>query len=103
MYDKPLFSEPIEHWEHGPVVPAMYHRYKSNGREVIPFPETVDESIFSPEQRELIEEVFEVYGQYSAWRLRDLTHDEPPYTQTRNNEVIGWDLMKSYFKTQLKT
>lgn len=102
MFDKPLFTESILHWEHGPVVPEMYHRYKSNGREIIPIPETVDESVFSPEQKELIQEVFEVYGQYSAWRLRDLTHEEPPYTQTRNNELISLDLMKNYFKTQLK-
>lgn len=28
-------------------------------------------------------EIFEVYGQYSAWKLRDLTHEEAPW---KNNQ-----------------
>ena len=27
----PLFEHPIEAWEHGPVVPEVYHQYKEHG------------------------------------------------------------------------
>ena len=28
LLDKPLFSEPIEAWQYGPVVPSVYHEFK---------------------------------------------------------------------------
>ena len=33
----PLFDDDIVAWEHGPVVPTVYHLYKHNGRNGIPF------------------------------------------------------------------
>jgi uncharacterized phage-associated protein len=48
---------------------------------------------------EFLDEVFTVYGQFSATKLRNMTHNEPPWLQTADNEVISHDLMKSFFKT----
>jgi uncharacterized phage-associated protein len=31
MMDSPLFNEPIEAWEHGPVCVPLYHEYKNFG------------------------------------------------------------------------
>jgi uncharacterized phage-associated protein len=101
IYDKPLFDEPIAKWEHGPVVESLYHEYKKYGSNAIPIPEAVDTSIFSDEQKELLNEVFEVYGQFAAWKLRCMTHEEPPWKQAQINGVIDRELMKEYFKTQL--
>ncbi|MGA8142178.1 MAG: type II toxin-antitoxin system antitoxin SocA domain-containing protein, partial [Desulfobaccales bacterium] len=36
FYDTPLFSERIEAWTYGPVVPDLYHEYKSHGPCSIP-------------------------------------------------------------------
>jgi len=33
MENSPLFNEPIEAWEHGPVCVPLYHKYKSCGSE----------------------------------------------------------------------
>ena len=63
---KPLFNEPIEAWQHGPVVPDLYHRYKDHGAYGIPAPTNVDFSKFSSEIKEILDEVYDVYGQFSA-------------------------------------
>jgi len=51
---------------------------------------------------DLLDEVFNVYGQYSAWKLRNMTHAEPPWIEAHNvspSTVISHASMKSYFKT----
>ena len=98
MFDKPLFHEAIKKWVHGPVVPQVYHIYKEYGSGPIPVTavplEDYEESV-----REFLDEVFTVYGQFSATKLRNMTHGEPPWLQTADNEVISHDLMKQFFKT----
>jgi len=104
LHGSPLFEEPIEAWLHGPVVPTLYQRYKSFGSGHIPHPEGFDLSCFSPPERELLDEVYEFYGQYSAWRLRQLTHDEMPWKesfQSGSNQVISQSLMTRFFRTQI--
>jgi uncharacterized phage-associated protein len=64
--------------------------------------------MFSPKQREILEDVYTVFGQFSAWVLREKTHNEPPYQAVAHrgigpqyNEVISDESMRDYFKTQL--
>lgn len=78
VYDEPLFTDSIEAWTHGPVVPNVYHHYKQFGSGSIPAPIDFNLEAFSPEQVELLNEVQQIYGQYSAWRLREMTHEEAP-------------------------
>jgi len=104
MYDKPLFDEDIEAWMYGPVVPCVYQEYKEFGSGAIEFdsdfeiPKTITEEDIS-----LIKEVYDVYGQYSALKLMNLTHDESPWksTQTGQGNVIEQAEMLSYFKTRI--
>ena len=56
-----------------------------------------DGSIFAPEQIEVMNEVYEVFGQFSAWKLRDMTHQGKPWAITNRNDVIPKDLIKEYF------
>ncbi|MBF0137457.1 MAG: SocA family protein [Magnetococcales bacterium] len=105
MFDKPLFMEPITAWTHGPVVPLLYQEFKKFGSGPIPRPEEMDFDSFQKEQRKCLDEVYNVYGQYDAWKLRNLTHDEPPWRETYDQEpggVIPLEAMKDYFKTQLQ-
>lgn len=97
----PIFAEDILHWEHGPVVRELYNEYKALGDRPIPVPDTVSTSTFSPRQLSLIEEVNSVYGQFSAWKLRDMTHSEAPWQNTSKDEVISHDALKEYFSTLL--
>jgi uncharacterized phage-associated protein len=101
MYDKPLFDEQIVAWEHGPVVESLYHEFKAYGSNPIPQPENFDVEVFSAEQIELLKEIYQVYGQFSAWKLRNMTHSEKPWLATGRNQVIENDILSEYFKTQL--
>lgn len=99
--DKPLFNEPIEAWQHGPVVSDLYQRYKGFGSNSIKIPDDVDFSKFSQKEKDVMDEVYDVYGQFSAWKLRNMTHEELPWKDTPIDGVISQDLMKSFFKTCL--
>jgi len=101
IYDKPMFSENIEAWMHGPVVPSLYNIYKTHEKEAIPPPIDYDDSIYSVHDKELLKDVHNVYGQFSAWKLRDMTHEEPPWKNTKNGGVIEHHIIKDYFKTLL--
>lgn len=102
LFDEPLFSDRIEAWQHGPVVPTLYQTYSRHGRERIEAPAGFDPDILTPDQRGLIDEVFEVFGQFSAWKLRNMTHDEPPWIDHKDDRSeIPHDELKRYFVTQL--
>jgi uncharacterized phage-associated protein len=98
IFDEPAFPEEIKAWLHGPVVPPIYHKYKQYGAAPIPV-EQINEDDYAPRLRGLLEEVYSVYGQFSASKLRNMTHDEPPYADTPQNEVISHQSMKQFFKT----
>lgn len=101
IFDKPLFTEPIEAWIYGPVVPELYHTYKQHVSGVIPPPDSVDLLKFDEETIELLDEVYDVIGQFSAWRLAAMTHSEPPWQDTPQGGTISLDAMKEHFKTQI--
>ena len=101
IFDEPLFSEPVVAWDHGPVVESLYQVYKVHGSAAIPVPSEIDFDAFTEDQKELLKEVYTTYGQYSAWRLRHMTHDEPPWASTSRDCEITQESMKEYFKTQL--
>ncbi|MTJ51994.1 DUF4065 domain-containing protein [Anabaena sp. UHCC 0253] len=102
LYDQPLFSESIEAWTHGPVVPEAYHIYKDYGANAIPIPEDIDFSKYDQQTRELLDEVYAVYGQFSAWKLLSLIHEEEPWKDARqDNLIISHQALKKHFKTQL--
>lgn len=101
LYKDPLFNEEIEAWMHGPVIPTLYHHYKAFKSERIPVPEDMDFTCYTRQHRELFDEIYALYGQYSAWKLREMTHNESPWINNVNRVISHQDLTE-YFKTQLK-
>jgi uncharacterized phage-associated protein len=96
-----LFREDVEAWTYGPVVPAVYHEYKQYEGGALPSPSDFDVNAIDAESRQIIDEVFSVYGQYSAWKLANMTHDEPPWKNAyeSGNTTITDAAMIEYFKT----
>ena len=85
--DRPLFSEPIQAWANGPVVPALYEEHR--GRfSVSDWPtgraEALDETA-----KETIDLVLESYGKQNAQSLSDLTHRESPWLDARKGLPDG--------------
>ena len=101
LHSRPLFPERIEAWTHGPVVPELYNEYRGHGSDPIPHPGETDFSIYDAQTRELLDEVYAVYGQFSAWKLRDMTHSEPPWRDTPSGQEIRHDDLSGYFATRL--
>lgn len=96
LYKKPLFKEDLLRWEHGPVVREIYDLYSGYGNTLIPIPEKrVGLSI---REKSLIENIWKIYGQFSAWRLRDMTHNEMPWKTTQPNAVISHQKLNEFFK-----
>lgn len=96
IYDKPLFDDPIEAWLHGPVVPSVYHEYKGCGANGIE-PEGFDMREIDSETRGFLEMVYDGFAQYSAWKLREMTHEETPWRETPQNGTIAHRAMQKYF------
>jgi len=103
MFNEPLFTEEIEAWQHGPVIPSLYRKYRDYGADSIPAPDKLDLSIYDKKVQDLLDEVYRVFGQFSAWKLRNLTHEEAPWKEAFEKgagvEVITHASMKEYFKT----
>lgn len=97
LKDEPLFDDPIVAWEHGPVVENVYHKYKVNGSNGIVFEGDFDNTI-EKEDEEILKEVYDVFAKYSAWGLRNMTHNETPWKETKKNAEISTESIKKYFK-----
>lgn len=96
-----MFADAIEAWPHGPVCPTAYHHYKRYGSGLITAEATVVPGTFTDAQTELLEEVNEIFGQFSAWKLRDMTHEETPWQEHEATaSVILVETMQRYFKTR---
>lgn len=95
----PLFREDLLAWTHGPVVREVYDEYKEYGSRGIDGEDIcLDLTQIDDTTQELLCEVYDVFGQYSAWKLRNMTHEETPWQNTPRNGVISLDLIKTYFK-----
>ena len=101
--NKPLFKEKIQAWTHGPVVPQLYNKYKDYGSGALPTTNLdIDFDKFSDENKELLDDVYDVYGQFSAWKLRNMTLEEAPWKSSyqlgKSNEISN-EKLREYFLT----
>ncbi len=84
MHGRPLFPERMEAWLHGPVCREVYDRFRHLSWNPIPASAAVsDFSDVDEATGDFLDEVREVYGQYSATRLEQMTHEEAPWLEAR--------------------
>ena len=96
---QPLFHDDIERWEHGPVVPTLYRKYRPHGKQPIPVPQDLDLSLYHPAVKRLLDKVCQDYGHDSAWELRNKTHQEPPWQNSAANCPITHQELRDYFES----
>lgn len=103
---RPLFSEDIQAWSHGPVVPSVYHSFKEFGAGPI---QLADDDPFEWDDvdsatSQFLAKVWNTYGGVAAWKLRNMTHAEAPwmehFSHGERNVVIPQDEIKAYFEFQ---
>jgi len=97
---KPLFDDEIEAWQNGPAIESVYQKYKAYRTDGIPFDEDFDSSAYSDEERELLTSVYNEFGQFSAWKLRNMTREEEPWLNTPQTQIISKAAIKKYFEKE---
>jgi uncharacterized phage-associated protein len=83
LYDEPLFVEEIQAWRYGPVCPPAYKFYSDFEAKQLPIPRQESLSQLPSEKKELLEEIWQYFGNYHAYRLSDMTHAEFPWKKAR--------------------
>lgn len=103
--EEPLFNEPIEAWASGAVVRELYDAHQGLFKISKDDLSKGDPTVFTPTQRETIEEVLTSYGKKSTQWLSDLIHNEDPWSlarkglqpNERGNKVISLASMAEYY------
>jgi uncharacterized phage-associated protein len=114
---KKLFEDDIQAWQHGPVIPALYHEFKHYGSGPIAeravcfdldsleftcpeIPESDKDTLL------ILDRVWDAYKGYSAWSLRNKTHAEDGpwhsvYNELERDTVIPDSLIADYFRHRI--
>ncbi len=99
MKDKPIFEEKIEAWKFGPVVPDVYHALKGFNNQPIDISAETQE--IDSEAKALLENVWSVYGKFSAHELVNITHNHLPWRKVYEsggmNKEITKESLKEYY------
>lgn len=105
--EKELFEENIQAWVHGPVVPEIYIKYKSNKWNPLPVPETEPKGI-DKEIIKVLKQIMNSYGALTAKALENMTHEDQPWIDARNGRsaeercetIIPKDSLVKFFKAK---
>ena len=112
ILDKPLFSERLEAWVHGPVVPPVFGAFKEHRWNQIPVVDS-EPRIETGDSRWPIDrhvaEVLDAYGDFTGPQLEALTHREAPWRIARaetpadqpSSAVISHQSMIDFFRPQV--
>lgn len=91
IHRRSLSEEPAEAWTYGPVIPEVYHTYKSFGRSSIDTNPKDMAHRFDQNQIMLMEEVVVKYKKYKGLQLSSITHMKgtPWYQVYRGGKGLG--------------
>lgn len=113
-----ILKDDFEAWVHGPVCPAVYQAYKKYGFNLIDNDMTEEEALAivdgfrekqvaegCGEKMDLVDAVFDKYGQITSLQLELLTHQEEPWMEARQglspiengNRVISEETMRRFY------
>lgn len=113
-----FFDEPIYAWPHGPVIRSLYDEFKHfrkspiEGRAVeIDFDSWTESTprVSNDDEETLVvlDKVWELYSPFSAWSLRNKTHEpNSPWSQVYQANVrdieIPDDLIQQHFEERIR-
>lgn len=82
---QPLFRNKVEAWQHGPIIPDVYHAFQKQGIMIkIPTCFAAQHDAIAAGDEDLLEQIYDKYSHISPFRLSEML-----------NEVGGpWDLAR---------
>lgn len=111
LNDRTLFSDRIEAWEHGPVIPAVFSFFSSKGRREITIKdapssiEVIRQIEADTDIRNALNMTYDNFAIYTAWQLRNMTHQSNApwyqYYSRGRNRVIPNAKIKEYFDKEV--
>lgn len=115
--DKPLISDRIEAWKHGPVIPVLYQALKVYGDGPVPAfrycgtlarSDARDEffrNAFSERERDVIKGVVTDYGDWTVSDLYRLCHERGSPWKTCHTGEYGVEIpdriIRQYYKSEM--
>lgn len=103
---EPLFDDEIQAWAHGPVVPEVYRTFKSGGSNALDPNQFLDASFNWDNYRDVeqhLMQVWNTYGHFAAWALRERTHRETPWVESFQDGILNLEIdrskMRSFFSS----
>lgn len=104
---KPLFPEDFEAWSNGPVCPILHFVHRGKFMvSLVDIPESYEGAPpLDEDQRDSIDKVLGLYGDWEPYELREQTHEEDPWKDARgdtkdgehSHAVITKDAMGEYY------
>lgn len=85
--ERPLFSNRIEAWANGPVIPDLYREHRGQFR--VEELEAGSSTRLDENEAESIDIVLDAYGPRSAHDLSELSHREDPWRDARHGIPDG--------------
>lgn len=107
FYDRPLFSDELEGWVHGPVVREVYNRFKDYQYNSIDINFEVEE--LDDEAKDVLDYVINNFSKYDAKYLEELSHEQEPWILSRggldpderSDKTISKESISNYFINEI--
>lgn len=108
---RPLFSEKIKAWAHGPVIPDLWHRFKDRRWLSLDVSDVKTDPYndLHVKDQAFLDGVWRSYSPLSGKQLEELTHSEAPWKIAYGDRPLGQacnteitlDSMREYYRSQL--
>ncbi len=101
LYKQQLFEECPEAWQYGPVFSKLYQRFKGKGNQPITGEDIlVGDGGIEQKVQEFLDNIWDEYGQYSAEKLANMTHEDPAWAQARSQGIkfMPKSIVECYFQ-----
>lgn len=103
LYHVPLIRDRVEAWKFGPVIPKLYHELKGYKDGPVLNEVTCSKEDLVEIEDELIQQVYDIYGELSGIALSNLTHEhgspwEQVFAEGVTNIVIPNDMIEEHYR-----
>lgn len=92
---QPCFSDRVEAWDFGPVVPNVYHQYKRFGSMIIQEVNDQAENGLDTDDRQLIDQMLDKCSYKTTRELVEISHQQSPWRKAYNNPLSNEITMNS--------